>query len=180
MIQEALEAEGRIREHIRETPLEHSLHLSRLGDCRVFLKLENLQITNSFKLRGAVNKFLSLGEEERRGHLVTASSGNHGSAFAYVMKRFGGRGTIYLPENASPAKVETLRLYEAELEFHGDDCIKSEMFTKKTAMENGLVWVSPYNDPKIIAEVSKKLGAAMPGLDIKTISEEELLATRGW
>lgn len=147
---EALEAEGRIREQIRETPLEHSIYLSRLGNCRTFLKLENLQITNSFKLRGAVNKFLSLGEEEKRGHLVTASSGNHGSAFAYVMKRFGARGTIYLPENASPAKVETLRLYEAELEFHGDDCIKSEMFAKKTAKENGLVWVSPYNDPKII------------------------------
>jgi threonine dehydratase len=96
-----------------------------------------MQITHSFKLRGAVNKFLSLSEEEKQGHLVTASSGNHGSAFAHVMKRFGARGTIYLPENASPAKVETLRLYGAELVFHGDDCIKSEMLAKQTAQEKG-------------------------------------------
>jgi threonine dehydratase len=148
--EEALEAEDRIRGHIRETPLEHSVYLSRLANCRVHLKLENLQITHSFKLRGAVNKFLSLGEEEQRGHFVTASSGNHGSAFAYVLKRFGARGTIYLPENASPAKIETLRLYGADLELHGDDCIISEMFAKKTAEEKGLTWVSPYNDPKII------------------------------
>ena len=72
--QEALEAEGRIKGHIRETPLKHSIYLSRLGGCSVHLKLENLQITNSFKFRGAVNKFLSLSEEEKKGRLVTASS----------------------------------------------------------------------------------------------------------
>jgi threonine dehydratase len=82
------------------------------------------------------------------------------------MSRFGARGTIYLPEHTSPAKVETLRLLGAELEFHGDDCIKAEMFAKKTAEENGLVWVSPYNDPEIIGgqgttgvEIARQLDA---------------------
>jgi threonine dehydratase len=66
------------------------------------------------------------------------------------MSLFGARGTVVLPENTSPAKVETLRLYNARLEFYGDDCVKAELFAKKTAKENDLIWVSPYNDPQII------------------------------
>ena len=144
------EAEERIRAHIRETPAEPSPYLSRLGNCRVFLKLENFQITGSFKLRGAMNKFLSLSPEDKRRNLITASSGNHGAAFAYVMKRFSARGTIVLPENASPAKIESLRLHGVDLELHGDDCIKSEMFAKEKASSEERVFISPYNDPQII------------------------------
>lgn len=159
--QEAIEAERRIRPHIRETPVEYSPYLSQLGNGRVFLKLENLQITGSFKLRGAVNKFLSLGPEQRRTHLVTASSGNHANAFAYVMKRFGARGTIYLPQNASPAKVEALRFYGTELEFCGDDCVQSEIFARHSAAGNGQIYVSPYNDPQIIG------GQATVGIEVE-------------
>ena len=146
-----LEAEGRIREHIRETPAEPSAYLSQRGHSRVHLKLENWQITGSFKLRGAVNKFLSLSEEDKKGRLITASSGNHGNAFAYVLKRFGAKGTIYLPQNASSAKVEALDTYGVDVELYGDDCIRAEMFAKETAMERGLFYVSPYNDPEIVA-----------------------------
>lgn len=146
-----LEAEGRIREHIRETPAEPSAYLSQRGHSQVHLKLENWQITGSFKLRGAVNKFLSLSEEDKKGRLITASSGNHGNAFAYVLKRFGAKGTIYLPQNASSAKVEALDTYGVDVELYGDDCIRAEMFAKETAMERGLFYVSPYNDPEIVA-----------------------------
>lgn len=148
---EALAAESRIRGHIRETPLEVSLYLSELASCQVYLKLENLQITGSFKWRGAVNKYLSLGQGERSGRLVTASSGNHGNAFGYVLKRFGADGTIYLPSNASPAKVEALRLYGVKIETYGDDCVETELFARETAQRNGFTYVSPYNDPQIIA-----------------------------
>lgn len=149
--QEALEAEERIRPHIRETPAEPSLYLSKLGNCEVILKCENLQITGSFKLRGAMNKFLSLSESDKKQTLVTASSGNHGTAFAYIMKKFAAKGVIYLPETVSPAKVESLRLLDADLRFHGDDCIKAERLAKQTAeTSEGQKWLSPYNDPKII------------------------------
>jgi len=147
---EVLEAEERIRPFIRETPLEFSHYLSKLGGCRVYLKLENLQITGSFKLRGAMNKLLSLSEEERARGVVTASSGNHGAAFAYVLEKFGWRGRIYLPEYASPAKVETLRLMGADIELHGDDCVVTEAFAQSEADRLGMFWISPYNDAKVV------------------------------
>jgi len=147
---EVEEAEKRIRSHIRETPVEHSPYLSKLGNCEVFLKLENTQFSGSFKLRGAMNKLLSLSREEIAQGVVTASSGNHGAAFAYVLKKFHWKGCVYLPETASKAKVETLRLYDTEVRFYGDDCVKSEMFAKAEAEKTGQVFISPYNDLKII------------------------------
>jgi threonine dehydratase len=147
---EVLAADKRIREHIRETPLEASHHLSRLGDARVYLKYESSQITGSFKLRGALNKFLSLTTEQQKEEVITASSGNHAAALAYTLHKFGGRGVIYLPENVSPAKVEALRPYGVELKFYGDDCIQSEILARETAAKTNRVFISPYNDPKII------------------------------
>ncbi len=147
---EVLDAEKRIREHIRETPLDPSPYLSQLGDARVYLKLESNQITGSFKLRGALNKFLSLTTKQQKEEVITASSGNHAAAMAYTLHKFGGRGVIYLPENVSPAKVEALRPYGVELKFHGDDCIQSETLARETAANTDRVFISPYNDPKII------------------------------
>jgi threonine dehydratase len=147
---EVLEAEKRIRQYIRETPLEPSPYLSQLGDARVFLKLESSQITGSFKLRGALNKFLSLTTEQQKDEVITASSGNHAAALAYTLHKFGGKGVIYLPENVSPAKVEALRSYGVELKFFGDDCLESEALARETAAKADRVFISPYNDPKII------------------------------
>ena len=147
---EVLDAEKRIRKHIRETPLEPSPYLSKLGDARVYLKLESNQITGSFKLRGAMNKFLSLTAEQQKEEVITASSGNHAAALAYTLHKFGGRGVIYLPETVSPAKVEALRPYGVELKFFGDDCILSENLARATAAKTERVFISPYNDPKII------------------------------
>lgn len=147
---ETLEAEERIREHIRETPVEYSPHLSQLGRCTVFLKLENLQITGSFKLRGAVNKILSLSPQEKERGLITASSGNYGAAFAYLLQKFGIKGLIYLPDYVSQAKIEILRSYGANLKFHGTDCIQTETFARREAEKNGSVYIPPYNDLKII------------------------------
>lgn len=147
---EVLTAEKRIREHILETPVDYSPVLSRMGNCRVFLKLENVQISGSFKLRGAVNKYLSLSTEDRNGYIVSASSGNHGAAFAYTLDKFGGKGVIYLPEIVSPTKLKALRMYQVDIKLHGDDGIKSEIFAKETALKNNQIFVSPYNDPQII------------------------------
>jgi len=145
-----LQAEARIREHILETPLEYSSHLSKLGSCQVYLKLENQQRTKSFKFRGAINKVLSVSEEARRQGVVTASTGNHGAAMAQVFDKLGVAGTIFLPANAAPAKVETLRLMGAHLEFFGEDCVEAENLARKTAETRGLTFVSPYNDPEVV------------------------------
>ena len=147
---EVLAAEERIREHVRETPLEFSPYLSNETGCRAYLKLENLQRSGSFKLRGAMNKLLSLGEEERTRGVVTASSGNHGMACAVVFKDLGIEGTIYLPQNASPAKIEALQEFGAQLELHGDDCVEAELFARARAENEGLCYVSPYNDPQVV------------------------------
>ena len=147
---EVLEAEESIREHIRETPVEYSPYLSRLGNCDVYLKLENIQLTGSFKLRGATNKILSLTKEEKDKGVITASTGNHGAAFAWLAKKFNVRGTIFLPETSSPTKIESLRLYGADVQYYGDDCVKAEIHARKIAGKEGLIFISAYNDPQII------------------------------
>ncbi|MFC1783426.1 threonine/serine dehydratase [Planctomycetota bacterium] len=158
----ALEAEVRIRPHIRETPLEHSPYLSRLGNCKVYLKLENMQISGSFKFRGATNIFLSLTDQEKNCGVATASSGNHGAAVAYLLDKFNCTGTIYLPDYASPAKVEELRLYQGvELQFHGSDCIDTENYARAQAQKNHQTYIPPYNHPLIVA------GQATCGIELQ-------------
>jgi len=147
---EVLSAEKRIRPHIRKTDLEYSPYLSGSVGGRVYLKLECMQHTGSFKYRGALNKFLSLSPEDRQDPVITASSGNHGTALAAILQKFGGKGVVYLPENASPAKISNLRQYGVDLEFFGTDCIMSETLARKTADKNRQVFISPYNDPQII------------------------------
>ena len=88
--EEVIAAEHRIRAYIRKTYLEYSPFYSRMTGARVHFKLENLQHTGSFKLRGAMNKLLSLTEEEKQRGVVTASTGNHGAAFAYGLSKVKG------------------------------------------------------------------------------------------
>jgi threonine dehydratase len=147
---DVLDAEKRIRSYIRKTPLEYSPYLSHLGKCDVYLKLENIQLTGSFKLRGAANKVLSLTKEEKEKGVITASTGNHGLAFAWIASQFGVKGTIFLPKTSSSAKVEALRLYDADIQYYGDDCVKAEIHARNTAKQEGLTFVSAYNDSQII------------------------------
>ncbi len=144
-------AERRIREHVRETPVEESLALGRAGSGPAHLKLENLQATGSFKLRGAMNRLLSLTPEERARGIVTASSGNHGAAMARGLKVLGAPGIIFVPENASPAKVANIRAYGTEVRMHGLDSGLTEVFARRFAGERGVPYISPYNDPIVVA-----------------------------
>lgn len=144
---EVLEAEKRIRSYIRETPLEYSPYLSRKGRAEVFLKMENVQLTGSFKARGAMNKLLSLHKDTE---VTTASSGNHGLAVAYALSKVGGTGTIYLPSTTAQVKIDRLRDYDIQLEFLGSDCVETETYAREIAEREGKVFISPYNDSKII------------------------------
>jgi threonine dehydratase len=140
-------AEGRIRPHVVETPLEPSPRLSRDTGAEVLLKMENLQVTRSFKARGAFNALLGLDDAERAKGVVTASSGNHAMAMAHVMALLGIEGEIWLPDEASPAKIEALRRRGANLHLTGGD---PELSAREQADRTGRVYVSPYNDPKVI------------------------------
>jgi threonine dehydratase len=151
LVDEVLEAEKRIRKYITETPLQYSQFLSKAGGCKVYLKLENMQITGSFKIRGALNKILSTLEKKKNVEFITSSSGNHALAFAYSTAMLGIKGKIYLPENTSKAKIEALQHYNLELNFYGDDCVKTETYARKIAEKNNSVFISPYNDLKVVA-----------------------------
>ena len=108
----AVLAANRINPHIRETPLDYSPYFSDVTGANVYLKLENLQYTGSFKLRGAFNKLLSLTPEQRKLGGVAASSGNHGAAIAYAMNKLGVTGVIFVPEQASSNKSsQVIRKY---------------------------------------------------------------------
>lgn len=150
IVQEVLQAEHRIRPYIRETPLEYSLPLSKLIGGRVLLKLENLQYTGSFKARGAMNALLSLTPQQKVRGVVTASSGNHGIAVAFGLHTLKMEGTIFVPEDASPAKVAAIRDYGADIRFWGTDCVLTETYARSYAQQHDMVYISPYNDARVI------------------------------
>jgi threonine dehydratase len=149
-VEDIAAAERRIRPLVRETLLEVSDALSQRVGGKVFLKLENLQHTGSFKVRGASNKILSLGSDLKTT-VVAASSGNHGAAVAYVLRELGGKGLIFVPTGASPAKVENIRHFGAEVAFFGDDYIETETHARAWAATHGWTFVSPYNDSAVVA-----------------------------
>jgi len=146
-----LDAAQRIRPYVRRTPLDESLVLSEMGGDRVFLKLENLQYTGSFKLRGATNKLLSLAPEMLARGVVAASSGNHGAAVAYALRRLGARGIVFVPEHAATTKVEAIQRYGAEVRRWGTDSVEAEAQARTFAAQNGRAYISPYNDWEIVA-----------------------------
>ncbi|RLG88856.1 MAG: threonine/serine dehydratase [Thermoprotei archaeon] len=148
---EVLNAERRIRGYVRVTPIEYSHYLSSLGSAKVYLKLENLQITGSFKIRGVMNKLLSMSREELSKGVVTASTGNHGVAFAYAVGRLDLKGIVFLPKGVSKAKVEDILAYDVKVVFYGNDCLEAELYAKKYAEHYGMTYISPYNDIKVIA-----------------------------
>ncbi len=150
IFQEILDAEKRIRPYILKTALIESRDLSDLIGGKVYLKLESEQYTGSFKARGSLNKLLSLNESEKETGVITASTGNHALGFARALEIANIEGTVYLPENASKAKIAALKKYQVELQFHGFDCLTTELYAKEKSKKENKIWISPYNDPKVI------------------------------
>lgn len=166
-----LEAYQTISSFIRETPLEYSYSLSADTGCEVYLKLENLQITGSFKARGSMNKILSLKDDKRK--IITASTGNHGLGVANALKVTGKEGTIFLPTKASVAKVEAIKQRGIAVEFHGDSGEITETYARQLANDTNQVYVSPYNDEDVIAgqgTIGVELYRQLPELDAVFVS----------
>jgi threonine dehydratase len=161
-------AERRVRAYVRETPVELSHGMSQRSGAAVYLKLENLQVTGSFKARGALHKLLSLDAEERARGVIAASSGNHGLALAHGALALGCQARVFVPRGASPAKVAAMRLRGAAVEEHGDDCLEAEAAARRAAASERMVYISPYNDLEVVAgqgTVAVELGRQLRELD---------------
>jgi threonine dehydratase len=161
---DAVLAARRIGAYVRQTPLDASSWFSRQTGANVYLKLENLQHTASFKLRGAFNKLLTLPHAERRRGCVAASSGNHGAAVAYAMAKLGVQGLVFVPEGTSSTKVDAIRLAGAEVRFFGHDGLETENHAREYATAHDMPYLSPYNDLEVVAgqgtcgvEISRQL-----------------------
>ena len=144
-------AAAAIRGSVVETPCLHSRTLSQITGAEVYVKFENHQFTASFKERGALNKLLSLSNQERLRGVIAASAGNHAQGLAYHAKRLGVPATIVMPRFTPNVKVEHTRGHGAEVILHGDNFDAAKVFAINLAAERGLVWVHPYDDEKIIA-----------------------------
>ena len=144
-------AAGRISAIICETPLLRSETFSAATGAEVYLKLENLQRTGSFKLRGASNCLINLSDEQRKTGCVAASSGNHGAALAYALRELEMSGVIFVPEQTSRAKVDAIKSYGGDVRFFGSDGLDTELHARAYAAEHGMYYVSPYNDAAVIA-----------------------------
>jgi threonine dehydratase len=149
-VDEILAAHLRLKDLVVKTPLEYSSAFSQMTDTQVFLKCENLQHTRSFKVRGALNKLLTLSNEARAQGVVAASTGNHGAAVAYGCHQFNIQGKIFVPESAAAPKLENIRRYQVGLEFYGTDCMQTELYALDYALHHKMTYISPYNDITVI------------------------------
>jgi threonine dehydratase len=144
-------ARERLRGAIYETPCAYSQTLSELTGTQCFVKLENLQMTGSFKERGAANLLLQLGARERGRGVVSASAGNHGLAVAFHAARLGIPAVIVMPESAPLIKVTSARHYGAEVIQAGANYDEAYARARELEGERGLLFVHPFDDPRVIA-----------------------------
>lgn len=163
------EARRRIMGLVRETPV---LEWPRLGErlgCRIFLKCEQFQPTGAFKIRGAANALLSLEEGMRRRGVATHSSGNHGTALAWLGRRLGVPVTVVLPQGASPTKVRLLEEEGARIIPCEPTQDAREATLARVVSTEGLTPIPPYDDPRVIAgqgTVCDEFLDRVPNLDV--------------
>ncbi|MBR3137073.1 MAG: threonine/serine dehydratase [Clostridia bacterium] len=148
-IQDIQEAAKRIVPYAARTPMLRLQSLDSFLGCQVYAKAECMQVTGSFKYRGAMNKILSLSKEELNRGIIAASSGNHGKAIAYACRMLGVKATIVLPYTAAQVKVDTIQGWGAETV----RCEVSERFevAERICRERGATLIPPYNDEAVMA-----------------------------
>ncbi len=144
-------ARQRIRDTVYVSPCARSETLSRLTRTQAFLKLENLQMTGSYKERGALNKLLTLSAPERERGLIAASAGNHAQAVAYHAGRHKVTATILMPEATPIMKVANTRAHGASVVLHGANYDEAYAEARRLEKEQGLTFIHPFDDPAIIA-----------------------------
>lgn len=164
-----LEAAKHLKGVIKETDFCYSETLSELTEGDVYLKLENLQQSGSFKIRGAYNKMIHLSDEEKNGGVVASSAGNHAQGVAISANKLGIKSTIVMPKSAPFAKIYATRKYGGEVVLHGE--VYDEAYQKAIEIQKatGATFVHPFNDPYVIAgqgTIGVEIMAEQPDLDV--------------
>src|SRR5699024_2849779 len=168
-IQAIKRAQENIRDFAHQTPIFESATLSKKADNRVCLKGEHLQRTGAFKIRGATNK-VKAAIRDGATDIVTASSGNHGQAVAYVGNQLQVKTTVVVPETVSAAKEEAIQGYGAHIQYCGTTSEERIHYAKAIENEEGAVYIPPYDDPLIMA------GQGTVGLEVlKQVPEVEVV-----
>lgn len=158
--------------HVLRTPLLPAPPLSALTGAEVFVKYENLQVTNSFKERGACVKLASLDAGERARGVIAMSAGNHAQAVAYHARRLSIPATIVMPVTTPFVKVKATEAHGAKVVLHGETLAEAQARAETIAHADGLVWVHPYDDPRIIAgqgTVALEMLEEVPSLDVLVV-----------
>jgi threonine dehydratase len=136
---------------ILRTPMLPAPKLSALTGAEIFVKYENLQVTNSFKERGALNKLASLAAADRARGVIAMSAGNHAQAVAYHAARLGIAATIVMPVTTPAVKVAATRAYGAAVVLHGETVAEAQSKAEDLQAAQNLLFIHPYDDPRIIA-----------------------------
>jgi threonine dehydratase len=165
-----IEAARRVIENVvLRTPMLPAPKLSRLTGAEVYVKYENLQVTNSFKDRGALVKLASLSEAERKRGVITMSAGNHAQAVAYHASRLGIPSAIVMPVTTPFVKIAATRSHGAEVVLHGESVAEAQSRCERILAQRGLVLVHPYDDYRIIAgqgTIALEMLEEVPDLDV--------------
>ncbi len=165
-------AHKRIAPGILATPCRASLQLSALTGAQIYLKHENLQVTNSFKDRGALCKLLRLDNQNRKRGVIAMSAGNHAQAVACHARRLKVPATIVMPETTPIAKSEKTRRFGAEVLLCGKLFDETREFTESLAKERGLTVIHPYDDAEVIAgqgTVAIEMLESVPNFDVLVV-----------
>src|SRR5579862_2767862 len=150
-IEDVRRAQTAISGAVARTPTIRAAALCEIVGCEVFLKLETLHPTGSFKERGALNKLLTLTAAERRAGVVAMSAGNHAQGVAYHARRLGIPATIVMPEGTPFTKIDRTEGLGATVVLEGDNLVAARQAADVLARDRGLVPVHPYDDPAVIA-----------------------------
>src|SRR5438876_1742805 len=144
-------AAERIKGAVYRSPCPYSLGLSRLCGCDIYCKLDHLQLTGSFKERGARNKLMLLSDSEKQRGVIAASAGNHALGLAYHGKLLSIPVTVVMPKWAPLVKVSNCRSFGANVIQQGDSFDESRQFARAMGEEKNLTYVNGFDDPDIIA-----------------------------
>src|SRR6187401_715816 len=143
----------RLKKIVNRTPLQFNHNLSRKYDCNIYLKREDLQVVRSYKLRGAYNMMSSLPKEQLQKGVVCASAGNHAQGFAYSCKKLNVKGVVFMPTITPKQKVNQTKMHgegNVEIKLVGDTFDDCAIIAKKYTEDNGMVFIPPFDDYRII------------------------------
>jgi len=171
-LREIQDARRTIQHLVKRTPSVRSQFLSDFCGGEVFLKLENLQANNSFKIRGAINRMFKMTPDEKRRGVITASTGNHAMAVADSADKLDIAAKIVVPLGTPKVKIEKIKKHKVELVLHGELFDQAEQYAIDLAKKEGLVYVSAYNDDLILAgqgTVGLEIIEDIPSVDTITV-----------